>query len=129
MLVYTLCEVDNCCTIGKVTTNYFDITSIIICKRIKTSGNFSPTHHAHRLIHHKSPIYRMLIQYGLIRGLIRHLQKYPVLVDPDTTDATLPVSIQPYTKYIYIYSIGSYQTVNYTGISMAVIPTMRFAVN
>ena len=26
--------------------------------------------------------YRMLIQYGLMRGLIRHLQRYPVLVTP-----------------------------------------------
>ena len=27
--------------------------------------------------------FRMLIQYGLMRGLIRHLQRYPVLVKSD----------------------------------------------
>lgn len=40
---------------------------------------------------------RLLIQYGLMRGLIRHLQKYPVLVEPDTA---LPDHIQPYAKYL-----------------------------
>lgn len=39
----------------------------------------------------------MLIQYGLMRGLIRHLQKYPVLVA--NTNDTLPDSLQPYAKY------------------------------
>jgi hypothetical protein len=41
---------------------------------------------------------KLLIQYGLMRGLIRHLQKYPVLVEPDTTEAHLPDYIQPYAK-------------------------------
>jgi hypothetical protein len=35
-----------------------------------------------------------------MRGLIRHLQKYPVLVEPDTTEAHLPDYIQPYAKYL-----------------------------
>ncbi len=28
---------------------------------------------------------RMLVQFGMMRGLIRHLQKYPVLVRPEDT--------------------------------------------
>jgi hypothetical protein len=43
---------------------------------------------------------RLLIQYGLMRGLIRHLQKYPVLVEPDIPESSLPDSIQPYAKYL-----------------------------
>ena len=44
------------------------------------------------------PFHRMLIQYGLMRGLIRHLQKYPVLVETNTARDTLPESLQPYIK-------------------------------
>ena len=44
-------------------------------------------------------LYRMLIQYGLMRGLIRHLQKYPVLVGPEATEDSSSDSLQPYLKY------------------------------
>lgn len=48
--------------------------------------------------HNLSFFGRLLIQYGLMRGLIRHLQKYPVLVEPDPTETNLPDSIEPYAK-------------------------------
>lgn len=41
----------------------------------------------------------MLIQYGLMRGLIRHLQKYPVLVGSEASEESSSDSLQPYLKY------------------------------
>ena len=32
-------------------------------------------------------VYRMLIQYGLMRGLIRQLKKYPVFVESDDSES------------------------------------------
>lgn len=44
---------------------------------------------------------RMLIQYGLMRGLIRHLQRYPVLVEPTCTSEDEPLELSPELEQLH----------------------------
>ena len=43
-------------------------------------------------------VYRMLVQFGLMRGLIRHLQKYPVLGKSNDEDEQLSSELQPFQE-------------------------------
>ena len=44
------------------------------------------------------PFYRTLVQFGLMRDFIRHLQKYPVQLN---SEEELPTQMKQLAQYVY----------------------------